>query len=227
VLEDSSTVEFASGQRRGRVRRGLPLPGPHAVFVGASFLLGAYPASKTLGPLQGPVAVASVEPPGVAEAAFVDDPSWGRILKVRALRAGAATIRLTASGAERLLAVRVADESDAVSVAVHRPALSPTMMGGGVGADTDVVGEPARPRWMSSRRASSRSGRCATAPPRRRRQQGPVGALGRQVYVRASAGAGHRVLRRRRECRSGDVRVTAEVGGATLDVTYEQRCKSF
>lgn len=230
VLEDSSTVDFAKVDAIGvSCAEAYRCPGPHAVFVGASFLLLASPSSNSLGTLPGTVAVASVEPVGVVAADFVDDPSWGRVLTVRALGAGEATIRLTAGSVEKALTVHVAQESDAVSAAVHRPALTPTMMAGPIGADADVVGEAAPasldvfpasfiPVWTlrdgttalgaASRVKTARSDVEINLP-------GNRGELVTEYFVGGV------------DCVTGDVRVTAQVGSAKLDFTYDQKCKVF
>lgn len=122
--------------------------------------------------------------------------------------------------------MRVADESEAVAVAVHLP-LQDVMTWGVVNADTDVVGEPAPatqdlypvafiPVW------TLRDGTTA------------LGAAGRlkaersDIEIHLPAAKDELSLSEfivgGAECRGGNIRLTAQVGSAALDFTYDQKC---
>ncbi|HEY3446438.1 MAG TPA: hypothetical protein VGK67_08730 [Myxococcales bacterium] len=231
LLDDAITLTFARVDSIAlSCTETYKCPGPNAVFAGATFHWSFYPSSDQAGPLDGPVAIAGVEPAGIVDAAFTTEPARGTWLTVRALRSGTATLRLTAGGVERRQVVRVVDEGEVVSAKVRT---SPSEIAGvaSCDADTNVIGAepPASTDLFPARFV-------------------PVWVLGDGTYALGGAGrvraetAGVEItwpgtpraddveimefIVGKVECRPGNTRVSARMGAATLDFSYEQLCRN-
>ena len=229
ALEDVFHVTFATVDAINvQCTEAHRCPGPHAIFVGAAFYWATSSSSVDAGTLEGPVAIAGVEPAGIVDAVYITDVTWGQRLLVRGLAPGVATLRLRAGSVELERTIRVASIDEVVSGEVRLP-LDDVQDKGFLDADTEIVGAvppqqteifPATfvPVWVL------RDGTYALGG------AGRVKATSSDIEIHTPADAGPSDVEVMFfmvggvSCRPGRTGITARMGSATLDWSYDHQC---
>lgn len=231
VLIDSTPVTFAAADAIKLTCLKTSLcPGPHAILEGAAFSWFTT-LTRADAELSGDPIV-SVEPAGVIEVGS----SAGEVT-VRSIKPGTATVKLSYAGLVRTQVVRVAAISEVASGKVHR--LSAAAQGffvgnAYVGASTDIVGveAPSRlegswvrlvPVWVlrdgnyalgGAARLSPSAGKAILYDAENLNQAVRPNDVNAMTFMVGDISG----------CTTGRIQVTAKLGAATLDFTYDQIC---